>query len=118
LAEWRQIGRDMLDSVLPRNPLCQALADGMAEGALRACARSPVQLVALDGYNAWARVAFDTVAPDPLPPVQPVLRAEDLSTEDRAAIDRATAEDRVVVARFDARRAVTGLPGVPGRELS
>jgi hypothetical protein len=117
-AKWRDIGRVLLAARLARNPVCHALGDGTAEGALRACARAPVTLVPPSGYRIWGRSTLDTIPPDPAPPEPALLRAEDLTQPDRDHIAAATQEDRLVFDRLMARLKLTELPAAPGRELS
>jgi hypothetical protein len=116
-ADWRLLGRAILTETLLRNPICHALGDGTADGAMQACARSPIRLVALEHYKAWGRAALDSMPADPVPPAGNILRAEDLSSADRAAIDAATSQDRIFYARFMERLKAAQLPAIPGRQL-
>ena len=117
LADWRQLGRAILAETLLKNPICHALGDGTAEGALQACARSPIRLVAIEHYKAWGRAALDSMPTDPQPAAEIVLRAEDLSPADRLVIDAATSQDRIFYDRFSERLKAAQLPAIAGRQL-
>jgi hypothetical protein len=117
LTDWRALGCAILAETLLPNPICHALGDGTAEGALQACARSPIRLVALDQYKAWGRGALDSMPADPVPAAETILRAEDLSAADRDIIQAATIQDRILYARFTERLKAAQLPAIPGRQL-
>ena len=116
-AQWREIARWLLANTLYQNPICAALGDGTAENTLAACRRVPIILVPPDQFGVWGRTSLDTIPPDAAAPPETILRTEDLTAAERAALERATGEDRVIHARVIARREATSLPSVPGREL-
>jgi hypothetical protein len=117
LATWQNLARAMLGDAARTNPVCKAIADGTADGALAACRRVPLQLVAPDQFRTWGRTAFDIIPPDPDPEPEPILTPDDLTAADRDAIAAATAQDRILHDRFLARQKITGLPSVNGREM-
>jgi hypothetical protein len=117
LADWRQFGSDILAETILRNPICHALGDGTADGAMQACARSPLHLVAIEQFKAWARSALDATPPDPAAPTEPCIRKDSLTRTERDIIDGATSQDRMFYARFAARLKATELPAVLAREI-
>ena len=117
LSDWRQPARDILADTLLPNPICHALGDGTVDGALQACARSPIRLVAIEQYRAWARSALDSTPPDHKSLAEICLRPEDLTPRDRDIIAAATRHDQIIYDRFTKRIKATGLPAIPGREL-
>jgi hypothetical protein len=117
MAAWRALGRTVLPDVVGQNPLCRALGTGTAESAFAACALSPVHLVAMDGYNAWARIALEAPLPGPLNVSEEILRDEDLTAADRDLIAARTAEDETFHAAFKAKQQAGGLPAVRGWAL-
>jgi len=117
LAAWRNFGRALLPEIVSTNPLCHALGDGTADGAIQACACVPVALVALARLDEWARVALGPMdTPRRIYP-EPILRAEDLGAHERDFVDSSTAEDRVFYARFDTKLSAGVLPWVAGAAL-
>jgi hypothetical protein len=114
---WRALGRTLLPRLVAQNPLCNALGTGTAESAFAACALSPVHLVALDGYDGWARIALEAPLPGPLNVSEPILRDEDLTPADRDLITARTAEDEIFHAKFKAKQEAGGLPAVRGWAL-
>jgi hypothetical protein len=115
--EWQSIARALLAKTLLKNPICHALGDGTAAGAIAACKRVPVHLVPPDQFGIWGRSALDTIPPEPPPPVEPVLGMDDLTQADRAAIDHATTEDRIVHDLVLRRVKAAGLPATLGRDI-
>jgi hypothetical protein len=116
-SEWQNLGRALLATTLLKNPVCQALANGTAAGAVAACRRVPIHLVPPDQFGIWGRSALDTIPADPDLPPPPVLAADDLTPADRAAIDEATAEDAIFHDLVRRRVKETGLPATLGRTL-
>jgi hypothetical protein len=117
LGAWRNFGRALLPEIVSTNPICHALGDGTADGAIQACACVPLQLVALARLDEWARVALGPMdTPRRIFP-EPILRAEDLAPNEREIVDSRTAEDRDVYARFDAKLSAGALPWVAGAAL-
>jgi hypothetical protein len=117
LPAWRALGRSLLSRLVATNPLCSALGSGTAESAFAACALSPVHLVALDGYNAWARIGLEAPLPAPLNVSEPILRDEDLAAAERDLIAARIAEDEIFYAKFKAKQEAGGLPAVRGWAL-
>ena len=115
--DWRQLGCEILAGTLLRNPICQALGDGTAEGAVRACSRSPIQLVQLEQLNQWSRSALENMASDSVAVSEPILRRQDLGSAEVAALEEATEEDQVFYARFIKKVKEMQLPVVPGRDV-
>jgi hypothetical protein len=116
-AEWQRLARRLLHESLPENPICHALGDGTAAGAITACTRVPIELVSLHGYTEWARPALD---PAPLPPIgvsEKFLAEADLTPQDRDIINTRMAEDLAFYARFEKCMASSGLPMVRGQHL-
>ncbi|MEJ0048798.1 MAG: hypothetical protein WDN04_23855 [Rhodospirillales bacterium] len=116
-AQWKALGKRVLARVETRNPLCSALGDGTAEGALAVCARSPLELVGLHGYAEWARGAFDSAPPDPVNVSARILLREDLGPEDLAHLEALTSEDRVLYDRYARKSAAVGLANVKACEI-
>lgn len=115
--DLRQLGCEILAGTLLRNPICNALADGTAEGALLACSRSPIQLVQLEQLNQWSRSALENMASDSVAVSEPILRRQDLGSAAAAALEEATREDQIFYARFIKRVKETQLPVVRGRDV-
>ena len=116
-AGWQALGRRVLSDVALKNPICSALGDGTAANALAACSRILIQLVALDGYQTWARSAFECYPPDRMNVSDPVLTAAQLTATERANLAALTAEDQVFYDRFEAAVAKKGIGYVSGPEL-
>jgi hypothetical protein len=116
-SEWKDLARKLLTDHLPRNPICHALGDGTAAGALAACARVPIELVSLDTYLEWSRPAIDPKPIEPIGVSVPFLEPADLTGQERDIIAERMAEDIAFYARYTARKAANGLPLVRGPEL-
>jgi hypothetical protein len=116
-SDWQSVARSLLNTTLLKDPICQALGDGTAAGAASACRLVPVHLVPPDRFGIWGRSALDTIPAEPTPPARPVLSLDDLTPADRAAIDGATAEDRIFHDQVLRRVKETGLPATLGRAL-
>lgn len=112
-AAWRALGRDMLSEVVSRNPVCHALGDGTAAGALAACRCVPIQLVGLARYDEWARVAIGPATVAKRIASDPIMRREDLA-EDLAGF---VAEDEAFYERFATVMDANPLPYVLGSAL-
>ncbi len=117
LADWRQLGRDILAETVLNNPICHALGDGTAEGTLAALRRSPLRLVALDKLNAWSRTELENMASDSEAAGEPILRAQDLRPAAIDALAAATRHDQVLYDRFIKRLGQTDLPVAAAREI-
>lgn len=113
VAAWRALGRDLLGDIVTRNPVCHALGDGTAAGALAACRCVPISLVSLGRFDEWARVAIGPVAAVKRIASEPILRREDVA--DVAA--EFVAEDEALYARFEAAMVGNSLPYVLGSAL-
>jgi hypothetical protein len=116
-AGWKQLGRKLLAATTLRNPICTALGDGTAAGAFAACARVPIQLVAIEAYRQWSRAAFDSSPADPVNVSTPILQPADLTAEDSAHLSSLIAEDAVFYARYAERRQAEQIPYVLGTDL-
>jgi hypothetical protein len=114
--ELRQVGLDILGETLFSNPMCHALADGTAAGALAATQKSPIHFVAIEHYKAWARTALE-IAPSDRPLTEQILRREDLLPAEQDILAGSTQEDRTVYDRVIQRLKVTALPATLGREI-
>jgi hypothetical protein len=116
-ASWQRLARQLLHEALPLNPVCTALGDGTAAGALAACARVPVELVALERYAEWARPSLDPAPMSPIGATEPFLAPGDLTAQDHAMINQRMAEDIIFYERFSKPIAASGLPSVRGPRL-
>jgi hypothetical protein len=116
-ADWKHLARKLLTDHLPSNPICHALGDGTAEGALNACARVPIELVSLETYLEWSRPAIDTKPIEPLGVSIPFLPPADLTAQDRDIIAERMAEDIAFYAVYAKCVAANGLPLARGPEL-
>ena len=116
-ADLRQIGGALLRHTLHKNPICQALGDGTADGTLEACLCAPVNLVPIEKFTIWGRTAFDLIPPEGPTPPETILRPEDLTPADRDILAEATAQDRIIYDRFKTRLASGGIPSVTGWDL-
>jgi hypothetical protein len=115
--EWRNIARALLARTLHKNPICHAIGDGTAAGMREACRRFPLHLIPTEQFGQWGRTALDAIPPDPTPQPEPVLREEDLNQAERAAIDDATSQDRIIHGLVQHRTKEGGVVGVLGRDL-
>ena len=100
-----------------RNPICTALGDGTAEGALALCRVANVALVRIDHATSWLHTALGC---EPLPASdvsRPIVRLEDLSAEDRAEVAARSAEDRVFYDKFAAAFDKGGVTAIGGAKL-
>jgi hypothetical protein len=113
-AAWKALARRLLAEALPANPICHALGDGSAAGALAACRRVPVELVDLEQLRDWARPAIGPVALEPVAVSEPFLTQGGLTREDHGIIAARMAEDLVFYERFAFRLKESGLPMVRG----
>jgi hypothetical protein len=111
---WRALGREMLGEVVARNPVCHALGDGTAAGALAACRCVPIQLVGLGRYEAWARVAIGPWEAPRQIGGEAMLRREDVAAD---VLTELVAEDEVFYGRFEAAMAGNAVPYVLGTAL-
>lgn len=113
----RDAARRILDTVDTRNPICTALGDGTAEGALALCRVSDVALVRLDRLTPWLHTSLGCEPLDPVEVSRPVLRLEDLADADRTALRARIDQDRLFYDRFAAAFAEGGVTFVPGRKM-
>jgi hypothetical protein len=118
-AEW--IARESLPDVARRilrdpallvpNTLCSLLGDGDAESALDALACSNIEITEVVRYDAWARARWGFQASPRLNPSTPILRPDDLTAQDREALQSLTSEDqtlyRLIRDEMDAKGALS-----------
>ncbi len=116
-AAWQALGRKLLASHLPQNPICTALGTGTADSAFAACARVPIQIVGIDRYCDWCRTAFEGPPYEATDASEPFLQEADLTAADRATINARMAEDIIFYNRFQPLYESGGLPWVPGPKL-
>ena len=88
-------GRDLLRSLVQRNPICTALGDGSAAGALALCRRTNIELANLSHYPTWVRYTWDTDAEPPTHCSTATLLLEDLDSSDKALLESIVAEDLI-----------------------
>jgi hypothetical protein len=117
IAAWRGVGRALLSEVVSLNPICRALGDGTAAGAVANCARLPIQLVGLARYGEWARVALGPMEEPARIASEPILRRDDLSPRDRTTLEQCIGEDEIFYRRFAAKFDASALPAVTGPAL-
>jgi hypothetical protein len=116
---WKALARTLLSDFLPANPICTALGDGTAAGAIAACGRVPIELVSLenDRYKDWARPAINAQVHDPIGVSEPFLTQPELTPQDHLAISSRMGEDIVFFDRFAKLLEKSGLPFVRGPDL-
>jgi hypothetical protein len=117
LAAWRKIALEALPTLLPTNPICHALGDGTAAGALAACARAPITLIDISGYHLWARSAYEATPLTRINVSEPILREEDLGADEHALIAARLDQDLSFYARFSEKYRAKGLPSITGPDL-
>ena len=95
----KQHARHLLRDLPHRNPICTALADGTASGALDLCRLTDIELADLTRYAAWIRYTWDTDAEPPVNASTPLLTIDDLDAEEISHLDALVAEDLVFYQR-------------------
>ena len=80
-AGWRRVGQAVLPLLEVRNPICTALGDGTAAGALGLCRVTNVELADLSRYKDWIKYSWDTEAEPPALNAARVLTRDDLSRD-------------------------------------
>lgn len=105
----RRILRD--PGLLVPNTLCALLGCGDAESALEALARSDIEITDVVRYDAWARARWGFEASPRLNPSTPILRPDDLTAQDREALQPVMDEDlrlyRLIREEMDATGALS-----------
>jgi hypothetical protein len=117
IGNWKDIGRQVLQSLTLSNPICEALGEGTAEQAFVACRCCGIELVDLTRCTDWIRTAFSNEPPAPLNVSQPLLAAEDLRPDDRAHLDALLTEDLVFYDRYASRIDPTQVSSLNGANL-
>jgi hypothetical protein len=119
-AEGRKhIGREILRTLNLRNPICTAIADGTATGALRAARHQDLELADFSTYADWVKYTWDVEPAAPLNPSAPHLTRADLSAADLGHLHDRTAEDATFYTAFKAALSKIGdlRYSVRGRDL-
>ena len=111
--------RRLLRDLPQRNPLCTALGNGTAEGALALCRLNDIELADLNRYPAWIRYSWDTEAEPAVNASTPVLTLEDLDAGEATHLDSMIAEDLVFYERVSAAQQNLGdfQNAIRGRQL-
>ena len=100
LPAWRSLGRTILASLPTPNPICRALGDGTAAGALEACRLSDIEIADLSIYHDWVKYSWD-VEPEPPSNTSPKIFArEDLDETATARLAELTSEDSILYAQI------------------
>jgi hypothetical protein len=116
---WKVLGRKVLAELPLHNPICHALGDGTAAGALHAVRLSDIEIADLTLYTDWVKYTWD-VEPEPATNVSlPLLTLEDLDAAASTALAERTAEDRLFYAPVAAALAQLGdlKTAMRGRDL-
>jgi hypothetical protein len=108
--DLKQHGRHLLRSLTHRNPICTALGDGSAAGALALCRRTDIELADLSRYPTWIRYTWDTDTEPPTNCSFPTLLLEDLDASDTGWLESLIDEDLIFYQRVAA--ALENLPSV------
>jgi|GEM_PF-2604355 len=88
-AAWRQLGLTLL-AELPPNPICHALGDGTAEGALSTCRHADIEITNLAHYPDFVKYTFN-LQPEPAAKTSlPILTEADIP---HAILDDRLCED-------------------------
>ncbi len=115
----QRIALEILRASPLRNPICHALADGTARGAIQAARLQDIELADLSRYPNWTKYTWDVEAEPPANVSVPHLKLETLPAADRAHFDSMIAED--VAFYTPVRAALDSLPelkpSVRGRDL-
>ncbi len=90
----KQLARHVLQRVRLRNPICHALADGTASGAIDAARLQDIEIATLDRYEDWIKYTWDVEPGEPVNASTPHLGVADLTAQDRAHLETITVEDQ------------------------
>jgi hypothetical protein len=117
--DWADVGRTLLKTLPAKNPICTALADGTAAGALSACRLTNIELAHLSRYTEWIKYTWSTEAERPINVSRPFLSAKMLGPQDMRHLNARIEEDVIFHDKVKARLATLGefQTFVPGREL-
>ncbi len=85
--------REILRHIRVKNPICTALADGTASGALQAARLQDIEIADLAHYDDWIKYTWD-VEPEPATQQStPHLTNADLTPDDHARLQTLIGED-------------------------
>jgi hypothetical protein len=117
--DWAGLGRTLLKRLPTKNPICTALADGTAAGALNACRLSNIELAHLSRYTDWIKYSWATDAEPPINVFTPFLTPKTLGPQDMRHLNARIEEDVIFHDHVNTRLATLGefQTFVSGREL-
>jgi hypothetical protein len=118
-AAWTALGQTILLSLAARNPICTALGDGTASGALQACRLSDVELADLSRYMDWVKFKWNLEPEPAINTSRSILPAADLTPAAQAHLAGLVDEDVKFHSRVMAELAKRDHfnPFVRGRDL-
>jgi hypothetical protein len=81
-AAWRQLGLKLLaENLLPANPICHALGDGTAEGALATCRHADIEITNQTLYPDFVKYTFNLQPEPPTNTSLPILTVADIPSD-------------------------------------
>lgn len=118
-AAWKALGRKIIETLPLRNPICHALGDGTAEGALQASRLSDIEIADLTLYHDWIKYTWDVEPEQAINTSSPILTPDDLDQQTSERLAGMIGQDLIFYARIKTLLANLGelKNSIRGREL-